>query len=96
MEYQFSITNKIVKYASYMKQVIKILVALTFTIQSFGQCVGTEQEFKACYRKNDSMSWGNNIQNHKNNMIIRKSEAEQWLARCPDPNLLLRIPSLFN
>ena len=38
----------------------------------------TEQEFKACYRKNDSMSWGNNIQNHKNNMIIRKSEDEQW------------------
>lgn len=38
----------------------------------------TEQEFKACYRKNDSMSWGNNIQNHKNNMIIRKSKDEQW------------------
>jgi site-specific DNA-methyltransferase (adenine-specific) len=24
------------------------------------------------------MSWGNNIQNHKKNMIIRKSEDEQW------------------
>jgi peptidoglycan LD-endopeptidase LytH len=26
--------------------------------------------------------------------VCRPSEAEQWLARCPDPNLLLRIPAL--
>lgn len=38
----------------------------------------TEKEFKECYRKNDSKSWGNNIQNHKNNLIIRKSKDEQW------------------
>jgi len=38
----------------------------------------TEAEFKACYRKNDSKSWGNNIHNHKNNLIIRKSKDEQW------------------
>ena len=28
--------------------------------------------------------------------VCRPSEAEQWLARCPDPNLLLRIPALAN
>jgi len=38
----------------------------------------TEDEYKKCYRKNDSKSWGNNIQNHRNNLIIRKSKAEQW------------------
>jgi len=38
----------------------------------------TEAEFKACYRKNDSKSWGNNIQNQKGNSIIRKSKEEQW------------------
>ena len=27
--------------------------------------------------------------------VCKPSEAEQWLARCPDPNLLLRIPSLL-
>lgn len=26
--------------------------------------------------------------------VCRPSEAEQWLSRCPDPNLLLRIPAL--
>lgn len=26
--------------------------------------------------------------------VCRPSEAGQWLARCPDPNLLLRIPAL--
>jgi peptidoglycan LD-endopeptidase LytH len=26
--------------------------------------------------------------------VCRPSEAEQWLWRCPDPNLLLRIPAL--
>ena len=26
--------------------------------------------------------------------VCRPSEAEQWLARCPDPNLLLRLPAL--
>lgn len=26
--------------------------------------------------------------------VCKPSEAEQWLARCPDPNLLLRIPAL--
>ena len=38
----------------------------------------TEAEFKASYRKNDSKSWGNNIQGHKDNLIIRKSKEEQW------------------
>ena len=38
----------------------------------------TEKEFKECYRKNDSKSWGNNIQNHKDNLIIRKPKDEQW------------------
>ena len=38
----------------------------------------TEAEFKASYRKNDSKSWGNNIQGHKDNFIIRKSKEEQW------------------
>lgn len=38
----------------------------------------TEAEFKASYRKNDSKSWGNNIQGHKDNLIIRKSKDEQW------------------
>ena len=38
----------------------------------------TEKEFKKCYRKNDSKSWGNNIQNHKDNLIIRKPKDEQW------------------
>lgn len=38
----------------------------------------TEAEFKACYRKNDSKSWGNNIQNQKGNLIIRKSKEDQW------------------
>jgi len=38
----------------------------------------TEEEFKACYRKNDSKSWGNNIQNHRDNLIIRKPKDEQW------------------
>ena len=38
----------------------------------------TEAEFKASYRKNDSKSWGNNIQGHKNHLIIRKSKEEQW------------------
>ena len=38
----------------------------------------TEAEFKACYRKNDSKSWGNNIQNQKVNLIIRKSKEDQW------------------
>jgi peptidoglycan LD-endopeptidase LytH len=28
--------------------------------------------------------------------VCKPSEAEQWLARCPDPNLLLRIPALAN
>jgi site-specific DNA-methyltransferase (adenine-specific) len=37
----------------------------------------TEYEFKKSYRKNDSKSWGNNIQNHKDNFIIRKSKEEQ-------------------
>jgi peptidoglycan LD-endopeptidase LytH len=26
--------------------------------------------------------------------VCRVSEAPQWLARCPDPNLLLRIEAL--
>lgn len=26
--------------------------------------------------------------------VCKPSEAEQWLSRCPDPNLLLRIPAL--
>jgi hypothetical protein len=26
--------------------------------------------------------------------VCRPSEAAQWLARCPDPNLLLRLPAL--
>lgn len=26
--------------------------------------------------------------------VCKPSEAEQWLARCPDPNLLLRMPAL--
>ena len=30
----------------------------------------TKKEFEACYRKNDSMSWGNNIQGHRDNLII--------------------------
>ena len=38
----------------------------------------TEAEFKASYRKNDSKSWGNNIQGHKDNLIIRKPKEEQW------------------
>tara|TARA_R110001632_G_scaffold217200_1_gene345782 strand:- start:33 stop:794 length:762 start_codon:yes stop_codon:yes gene_type:complete len=38
----------------------------------------TEKEFKACYRKNDSKSWGNNIQGQKGNLIKRKSKEEQW------------------
>lgn len=38
----------------------------------------TEEEFKASYRKNDSKSWGNNIQNHRDNLIIRKPKDEQW------------------
>jgi site-specific DNA-methyltransferase (adenine-specific) len=38
----------------------------------------TEKEFKENYRKNDSKSWGNNIQNQKGNLIIRKSKEEQW------------------
>ena len=38
----------------------------------------TEEEFKACYRKNDSKSWGNNIQNHRDNLIIKKPKNEQW------------------
>jgi site-specific DNA-methyltransferase (adenine-specific) len=38
----------------------------------------TEKEFKESYRKNDSKSWGNNIQNQKGNLIIRKSKEEQW------------------
>lgn len=38
----------------------------------------TEAEFKASYRKNDSKSWGNNIQGHKDNLIIRKPKDEQW------------------
>jgi site-specific DNA-methyltransferase (adenine-specific) len=38
----------------------------------------TEKEFKECYRKNDSKSWGNNIQNHRDNLIIRKPKDEQW------------------
>ena len=38
----------------------------------------TEKEFKECYRKNDSKSWGNNIQGIKGNLIIRKSKEEQW------------------
>ena len=38
----------------------------------------TDKEFKECYRKNDSKSWGNNIQNHKDNLIIRKPKDEQW------------------
>ena len=28
--------------------------------------------------------------------VCRPSEAAQWLARCPDPNLLLRLPALKN
>jgi len=38
----------------------------------------TEKEFKACYRKNDSKSWGNNIQGQKGNLIKRKSKEQQW------------------
>ena len=38
----------------------------------------SEHEFKMCYRKNDSKSWGNNIQGHKNNPIIRKPKDEQY------------------
>jgi len=38
----------------------------------------TEKEFKACYRKNDSKSWGNNIQGQKGHLIKRKSKEEQW------------------
>jgi len=38
----------------------------------------TPEEFKACYRKNDSKSWGNNIQGQKTNLIKRKSKEEQW------------------
>jgi len=38
----------------------------------------TESEFKAAYRKNDSKSWGNNIQDKKTNLIIRKPKNEQW------------------
>ena len=38
----------------------------------------TKAEFKASYRKNDSKSWGNNIQGHKDNLIIRKPKEEQW------------------
>ena len=38
----------------------------------------TEKEFKECYRKNDSISWGSNITNTTNNKITRKSKEEQW------------------
>ncbi len=38
----------------------------------------TEKEFKECYRKNDSKSWGSNITNTRNNIITRKPKDEQW------------------
>lgn len=38
----------------------------------------TDKEFKECYRKNDSKSWGSNITNTKNNIITRKPKDEQW------------------
>jgi len=38
----------------------------------------TEQEYKECYRKNDSISWGSNITNTTNNIITRKNADEQW------------------
>ena len=38
----------------------------------------TEKEYKECYRKNDSVSWGSNITNTTNNIITRKSADEQW------------------
>jgi len=38
----------------------------------------TEKEFKACYRKNDSKSWGSNITNTRNNIIKRKTKEQQW------------------
>tara|TARA_R110000868_G_scaffold362587_1_gene624727 strand:+ start:66 stop:842 length:777 start_codon:yes stop_codon:yes gene_type:complete len=49
----------------------------------------TEKEFKECYRKNDSKSWGSNITNTKNNIITRKSKDEQWFKY---PNNILNIP----
>jgi site-specific DNA-methyltransferase (adenine-specific) len=38
----------------------------------------TEKEYKESLRIKDSKSWGNNIHNHRNNLIIRKSKEEQW------------------
>jgi len=38
----------------------------------------TEKEYKKTYRKNNSKSWGNNIQGLKNISLKRKPKEEQW------------------
>jgi len=38
----------------------------------------TPEEFKDCYRMNDSKSWGSNITNTRDNILKRKVKEEQW------------------
>jgi site-specific DNA-methyltransferase (adenine-specific) len=49
----------------------------------------TEEEYKLAFRKNDSKSWGNNIQGQTSNIIKRKSAEEQWYKM---PTNILNFP----
>jgi site-specific DNA-methyltransferase (adenine-specific) len=51
----------------------------------------TFEEFKQCYRKNNSKTWGNNIQGLNEHPLIRKSEEEQWFKN-PTNILNIKVP----